>query len=535
MRKLQLPSLLLAALLPLAWSAHRAVAASTVTSVGPTALTYHYDNLRSGVNAQELTLTLANVNYQHFGKVATYTLDGEVHAEPLYVDLSASPKNHHWLFAATENDSVYSINTDNGAQLWKTSLLASDETPAPGTHVYQTTKLGVMGTPVISLSAGPNGVIYVVGASVDAAGNYHERLHALDLITGAELFGGPTEITATYPGTGDNSSGGIVTFDPKQYIQRTGLLLVNNTIYITWSSKSDSRPYTGWIMAYSASTLQQTSVLNITPNGHEGGIWMSGGAPAADSNGNVYFVDGNGTFDTTFTKTNNPSLGDYGNALIKISTTAGKMAVADYYAPDNTYNESAADLDYGSSGVLLLPPLKDQAGKVWYLAASSSKVGNVYLNNVFSLGKYHAKGGTIYQELDGLVPNGNYNTPLYFNSTLYFGSKNSGIMAFNVEDAKITTASPTSTTTYFGYPGPIPVISANGTQNGILWALDQGTPELLHAYNAANLGQELYNSSQAPNGRDTLGAPFHFSTPTVIAGRVYVGTLTGIAVYGLLP
>ncbi len=508
--------------------------AGMTTTINASVLTYHYDNRRSGLNASETTLTQSNVNEEQFGKTAFYTLDGKVHAEPLYIAETIGTIKHHYLFAATEHDSVYKIDLDAGKQVWKTSLLGKDEKIAAATQVSEATELGVTATPVIDLSAGAHGVIYAVAASIDAAGKSHQRLHALDLNTGDELLDGPREIAATYPGTGDNSSNGVVVFDPKQYIHRAGLLLANNTIYTTWSSRGDVRPYTGWVIAYSATTLKQTGVLNVTPNGHEGGIWMSGGAPAVDSEGNIYIVDGNGTFDTTFNAAGNPTQGDYGNTLFKLDTVGGKLAITDYYAPNNTYNEISNDLDFGSSGVLLLPPLKDASGKTWNLSVTASKEGDVYLNNLANLGKFHHKGGVVYQELDGVLPRGSYATPVYFNGTIYFGVNYGHMLTFTVADAKITTKPPQAPSTFFGYTGPIPVISANGTREGIVWALDAANPEVLHAYRANDVSDEIYSSSQAPKGRDALGTPFHFSTPTVIDGRVFVGTPTGVAVFGLL-
>ncbi len=529
-----LPLLILLADVPPGVFSQASPSLPPATTIDASVLTYHYDNRRSGLNARETTLTQSNVNEEQFGKTAFYTLDGKVHAQPLYIAETTGTLKHHYLFAATEHDSLYKIDLDTGRQVWKISLLGKSEKPAPATNVGETTELGITATPVINLSAGPDGGIYAVAASIDTAGKYHQRLHALDLLTGAELFDGPAEITASYPGTGDNSSDGVVIFDPKQYIHRAGLLLANNTIYTTWSSRGDVRPYTGWVIAYSAATLKQTGVLNVTPNGHEGGIWMSGGAPAVDSEGKVYIVDGNGTFDTTFDVAGNPSHGDYGNTLFKLDTVAGKPVVADYYAPNNTYNEIYNDLDFGSSGVLLLPPLKDAKGKIWNLSVTASKEGDVYLNDLANLGKFHPHGGVVYQELDGVLPRGSYATPVYFNGTIYFGVNYGHMLTFTVADARITSAPPQSPSTFFGYTGPIPVISANGTKDGIVWALDAAKPEVLHAYKANDVSDEIYNSSQAPNGRDTLGAPFHFSTPIVVDGRVFVGTPTGVAVFGLL-
>ena len=284
-------------------------------------VTYHYDNLRTGQNLNEIILTPANVNSTTFGKLGSFTVDGLVDAQPLYLSAVSMPTvgTKNVLYVATENDSVYafdadSVNGTTSAYLWKVSLLGTGETAGDNRGCGQVSpEIGVTSTPVIDRSRGTHGAIYLVAMSKDANGNYYQRLHALDLTTGAELFGGPTTVQATYPGTGDNSSGGNVVFDPKQYKERPGLLEIGTTIYTTWSSHCDDRPYTSWVMSYDASTLAQTSVLNLVPNGSEGGIWMAGTAPAADSSGDIYFMVGNGDFDTTLNASGFPTNANCGN------------------------------------------------------------------------------------------------------------------------------------------------------------------------------------------------------------------------------
>jgi hypothetical protein len=218
-----------------------------------------------------------------------------------------------------------------------------------------TPEIGITSTPVIDLSAGSHGVIYMVGMSKD--GNYFQRLHALDITTGAEITGSPVTIQATYP-----NQSGQTTFDPKQYKERAALLLLNGVIYTTWASHCDDGPYTGWIMGYNETTLQQTTVLNVIPNGSDGAIWMAGDGPAADSLGNFYFLDANGTFDNTLDANGFPMNADYGNAFIKISSASNTLKVADYFTMHNTTSESNADQDLGSGGEILLPDLTDSVG-----------------------------------------------------------------------------------------------------------------------------------------------------------------------------
>src|SRR5947209_2429202 len=220
----------------------------TTTSV---VTTYHNDNARTGQNLNETVLTTANVNASSFGRLFVIYVDGKVDAQPLYLsNLSVSSQGkHNVLFVASEHGSVYAFDADTGTQLWQVSTLGAGETPSDNHGCSQVTpEIGVTSTPVIDASAGAHGVIYIVSMSKDGTGNYHQRLHALDVTTGTEEFGGPKEIQASYPGTGDNSSGGNVIFDPGQQLERPGLLLLNGMIYTTWGSHCDIRPYTGWIM-----------------------------------------------------------------------------------------------------------------------------------------------------------------------------------------------------------------------------------------------------------------------------------------------
>ena len=394
-------------------------------------------------------------------------------------------------------------------------------------------EIGVTSTPVIDRTRGPNGVIYVVAMSKNGS-TYHQRLHALDLALGTELFAGPVDIQATYLGTGDNSDGTNVIFDPAQYKERAGLLLLNGVIYTGWASHCDIRPYTGWIMGYSASTLAQTSVLNVTPNGNEGAIWMAGAGLAADNSGNIYFLDANGDFGANL-NSGFPSNGDYGNAFMKLSTTGNQLAVADYFEMNNEASENGGDVDLGSGGAMVLPDLSDGAGHTMHLAVGAGKDKNLYVVNRDSMGKFNPNNNnSIYQELSGVLPGGVWAMPAYFNSTVYYGSVGSPIQAFKITNAKLATSATAQTSNAFGYPGTTPSISANGSSNGIVWAVENGGTAVLHAYDAGTL-TELYNSNQASAGRDHFGAGNKFITPMIVNGKVFVGTPNGVAVFGLLP
>jgi hypothetical protein len=515
------------------------IAAPVAVVPGPDVTTYHYDNTRQGLNAQESILNLTNVNSSSFGLLATFPVDGKVDAQPLYVGglPIAGSSGSNVLYVATEHDSVYALDAATGNQYWKSSVLGSGETTSDPQNCNQISpEIGITSTPVIDRSYGAHGAIFVVAMTKDASGGYHQRLHALDLTTGAELAGSPTEITATYPGTGENSSGGSVVFAPGQYAERVGLLLLNGTIYLAWTSHCDVPPYTGWVMGYSEATLKQTTVLNLTPNGSEGSIWMSGYGMAADSSGNIYLLDANGTFDTAFDGNGFPSQGDYGNAMLKLSTTGG-LAVADYFEPDNTAAESTEDVDLGSGGAMLLPDVTDNAGKVHHLLVGAGKDQNIYVGDRDNLGKFMpGNNGNLYQVLPNALPNGAWSGPAYFNNTVFYAGVGDVLRAFPIANGLLSATASSQSATSFAYPGSTPSVSANGMQNGIVWAVESGTSSqaVLHAYDATNLAHELYNSNQATNGRDAFGLGNKFITPMVSNGRVYVGTPSGVAVFGLL-
>ncbi len=507
----------------------------STTQPSPDVTTYHYDTARTGQNLAESLLTPANVNATTFGKIGFFWVDGKVDAEPLYLSAVTLPgqTQHNILFVVTEHDSVYAFDADSGAVLWRVSVLSGGETTSDDHGCYQISpEIGITSTPVIDRQNGPNGTIYLVAMSKDSSGGYHQRLHALDITSGAELFGGPTEIQASYPGTGANSSNGNVVFAPGQYAERAGLLLLNGTIYTSYTSHCDQSPYTGWLIAYDAATLQQTGVLNFTPDGTEGSIWMSGTALAADTLGNIYFLDANGTFDTTLNANGFPSKGDFGNSFLKVST-AGTLAVADYFAMHNTVQESSADEDLGSGGAIVLPDLTDSSGQVHHLAVGSGKDSNIYVVDRDSMGKFNPNANNIYQEIDGALAGAVFSMPAYFNGVIYYGAVGDHIKAFAISNAKVATSSTGRTSSTFPYPGATPGISANGTSNAILWAVENGNTAVLHAYDATNLSHELYNSNQA-GARDNFGPGNKFITPLIVNGKVFVGTTNGVAVFGLI-
>ncbi|MBV9767898.1 MAG: PQQ-binding-like beta-propeller repeat protein, partial [Acidobacteriaceae bacterium] len=317
---------------------------------GQDVVTWHNDVARTGQNLRESVLTPANVNAKTFGKLFVISVDGKVDAEPLYIHGLPVPNRgtRNVLFVATEHDSVYAFDADSGQELWHRRLLSAGETTSDDHHCSQIRpEIGITATPVIDRQQGPHGVLYVVAMSKDAQGRYRQRLHALDLQSGAEQLDAPVVIAANY---GDASG-----FEPGQYAERAALLLVNGTLYLTWTSHCDLGHYNGWVMAYDARTLKQKSVLNLTPGGGQGAIWQSGAGPAADPQGNVYVMLGNGDFDSALDAKGFPARGDFGNSFLKISEVNSRLTVADYFTPFDVQKANENDDDLGAGGPMVLP------------------------------------------------------------------------------------------------------------------------------------------------------------------------------------
>ncbi len=522
-----------------------ALALSVTASSGVNVTTYHNDNARDGWYSAETMLTPQNVNSTSFGKIRELPVDGKVDGQPLYVSsLSISGQTHNVLIVVTEHGSVYAFDADSGAQLWQVSSLGANETTSDDHGCGQISpEIGITGTPVIDRAYGTNGAVFFVAMSKDTSSNYHQRLHALDLATGAELPGSPSEIQATFPGTGYGSTNGMQVFNPAQYAERVGLLLMNGQLYLAWTSHCDDDPYTGWLMAYSETTLQQTGVLNLTPNGPstphfgngEGSVWMSGAGLAGDAQGNIYFLDANGTFDQTLNASGFPVHGDFGNAFMKVSTTNNTLAPADYFAAYDLQSESDADQDLGSGGALLLPDMTDSSNHTRRLAVGAGKDHNVYVVDRDNMGKFNlSSNNAIYQELPDALSGGAWSMAAYANNTLYYAGNGDHLKAFPIANALLATTPASQSANSFGYPGATPSVSSNGAQNTIVWAVEtQGGAGILHAYDATNIPNELYDSNQAANNRDHFS--FNKFVPPMIAnGNVYVGTPNSVAVFGLL-
>lgn len=514
-------------------------------------LTWHNDVARTGQNLNESILTPQNVKSTKFGKVFSFSVDGQIYAQPLYVPNVSIPGQgvHNVIYAATENDSVYAFDADglNSAPLWRVSFInpAVGITPVPcGTDGNSSISCnvfpfyGITSTPVID----PNSETMYVVARTAENGSYYQRLHALDITSGAEKFGGPVTIQGSVPGTGAGSVGGIVTFDPLADIQRAGLLLLNGTVYIGWAGAAH-----GWIMGYNAQTLAQTAIFNTTPNSVLGGVWGSGAGLAADALGNIYTSVGDATFDA------NTGGIDYGDTVLKMNASLG---VADYFAPKDQGCRAQHDFDLGSAGVMLLPTQSGANPDELVMAGKggspcdASGASPIYLLNQNNLGQYNPNQDQVVEEVNGAVF-GYWSNPAYWQGSasgyIYLagttGDAGQGdtLKMYSVTNGSISTAPVAQSTNIFPV-GATPSVSSNGTSNGVVWAIERADTldtrpgmkaAILYAYDATNVATMLYNSAQAGN-RDQPGCGNKFQTPTIANGRVYVGTQTQLDAFGLL-
>jgi len=510
------------------------------TSAG--VFTYRNDNARTGQNLQETILTPTNVNSTKFGKLLSYPVDGLLYAQPLYMsNVNIVGQLHNVVFAATAHDSVYAFDADNPTSppLWHRSFINPPNVTSVPSSDYVCNEvqpeMGIISTPVIDPASG---TLYVVAMTKETGPTYLFRLHALNVTTGAEVGTGPVVIQASVPGTGDGNDGqGHVPFNAFQHKQRAALLLSHGVVYVGFASNCDTDPYHGWLLGYDANTLALVATFNDTPNGSRGGIWNGG--PSADANGNLFVITGNGTFDGASPAGNN----NWGDSFLRLA--GGTLKLLDFFTPFNQADLAANDVDLGSSAPVLLP---DQPGLHPHLMVGGGKEGRIYLVNRDNMGQFQAGSDSqIVQEVTGQLAfypseGSLFTVPAYFNNTVYFLANHDVLKAFSLINGQLSTSPVFQATTPFGYPGASPMISANGTNNGIVWALDangangaNGTvPEVLHAYSAANVANELYNSNMSP-ARDTLGTSRSFQIPTVANGKVYVGTNNELSVFGLLP
>jgi len=530
----------------------------------PGVYTYHNDVSRSGANIQEFGLTTSLVTQATFGKLFSCNVDAAIYAQPLWVaNLTIGGASHNVVFVATQRDTVYAFDADSSScqNLWGSpkSLIAAGETWVTSADESGCGDLepdiGIVGTPVIDPSTN---TLYAVSKTKNNTGiAYHQRLHALDLLTGNEKFNGPIDIQATVSGSGGGSSGGSLSFDPLINGQRPALLLSNDAggkhVVISWASHCDFGQFHGWLISYNAGTLAREAVFNVSPNGALGGIWMSGNGPAADASGNIFFATGNGSWTGTDA---------FGDSIVKLGLQSGtSFTNLDYFTPTNQSALSGSDEDLGSGGLLLLP---DLLGPHPHLLVQVSKDGEIYVADRGNLGHILCPNSCsstdtqIVQELPAGTLGGMWGSPAYWNGNLYFGGSGDNLKAFSVSAnaASPISNNPTSQSSHgFAFPGPTPSVSSNGNANGVVWALDNSQyctrqsllcgPAALFAYDATSLGNEFWNSSQVAG--DQAGLAVKFTVPTVANGKVYIGTrgndtgagtssiLGELDVYGLKP
>ncbi len=565
--------------------------ASVAVTDLPGVFTYHNDLSRVGANTQEYELNSSNVGSATFGKLFACPVDGAVYTQPLWVPgVSINGTVHNVIYVATQHDSVFAFDADASpcVQLWHASLVDTlhGGTPGEGPIVWADVgycygdvypEVGVTGTPVIDPSSN---TIYVVSASEIPgpqsgicplpAGSYFHRLHALDIASGSEKFNAPVTIAASVPGTGDGSSGGMVSFNSQLQHNRSGLALSGDgTVYVAFAAHEDASPYHGWLFGYNKSDLfQPPSVFNTTPNGADGGIWAGGGAPAADSGNDVYVATGNGIFDESsgFSMEN-----DYGDSVLRLSALPGStpnganLQLDGWFTASDQASDAANDADLGSGAPVLLP---DQTVGPQHLLVQLGKDGVIYLIDRDSMGFFNSGSNQIAQNFQAI--RGFWGTPAFWQNSLYFAGAYAGATdslkqySFDPTIGLFNTALASQSSEVFGFPGVSPSVSSQGASNGIVWAVDAGLygyaspnsgnanpnycysgsspvpaactgPAILHAYSATNLANEYWNSALAAGNRDQAGNAVKFVPPTIANGKVYVSTRTEVDVYGLLP
>ena len=512
--------------------------------------TYRNDNYRSGANPQETILTLNNVSVQQFGRLATFPVLGQVYAQPLYVPgVRIGTASHNMVVIATEHDQVYAFDTTTYQQLWHANLLKAPDrrilvSPVSNTDVFCTDlrpEIGITSTPVIDV---PSATLYTLAIMkyYDRHNNsttFHQFLHAIDLTTGRDKVL-RHEVSATAPGNGTGSVSGILTFDPLIEGQRGGLLLVNGEVYVGWASYCDNGNYHGWLMSFDKTTLAAHDVFVDTPNGYEGGFWASGAGPAADRRGAIFVPTGNGDFA--------PDSGDYGDSILRLEVQCGRqganrpcrrgrLAVVDYFTPWDQQTLDMNDIDVASGGLLLLP---DQPSSRYpHLLVQVGKEGTIDLVNRDNMGHWHAGDDSqIVQTLPYAI-GAMWGSPAAWNNYVYFGGVNDYLKAYTFDpQTQLLSTSPTSQSpAQFYAPAPMPAVSSNGVNNGILWALESDGANqgyaVLHAFLATNLAIELYYSEQNPS-RDRAGLSVKFTVPTIADGHVFVGGQNQVTMYGLL-
>ena len=510
--------------------------------------TQHNDNTRSGLNDNEALLTSNNVDVQHFGKLFTLPVDDQVYAQPLvvgHVDIDNGV--HNVVYVATVNNTIYAYDGDNGKPYWQKQFTEPGMRPprnadmtgaCDGSYQDFSGNIGIVGTPVIDAA---RGTMYFVARSTTGS-SFVQYLHAVRIVDGREVAGSPVRIAATSSGTGDGSVNGLITFDGQRQNQRQGLTLVNGVVYVSFSSHCDWGPYHGWILGYDATSLQRQVVYNATPDGYAGGMWESGAGMAADAQGNLYVVTGNGTVGVSGDPTN---LRNRGESALKLTRSGSTLRVASYFTPYNYDYLSNNDLDYGGMGSLLIPNSSS--------FLTGDKAGKLYVLNKDDMGGYTSSANQVQQVIPLSTRSEMHCQPAYYKGSatefVYIWPENEPLRAIpydrigNVLDqngmiVSFGAGGPT------GHSGAMLSVSSNGTRDGtgILWAsyafsgdAEHGVmPGVLRAFDVRDITKELWNNRQNPL-RDAGGAYAKFSPPTIANGHVYLPTFFNqVVVYGLL-
>lgn len=520
-------------------------------------LTWKGDTSGKGLYSNETVLTPQNVNVQSFGKIATHPVDGIVMAQPLVVtglDMGAKG-THDVVIVATEHASVYAFDVadPNAGPLWERHYAVNGATPAPDNFGGRTTiggEIGITGTPVID----PNtGALYFV-TMLQANGVVDQWLRAVDIRTGNDFGPGTMKIQASYPGTGVGSVNGSVHFDPLNHNQRAGLTFANGSLIICWGSFSDWGVYHGWVMAYNPANLQQIAAYTTTPDhqdqdyafgpadfGGGAAVWQGGAAPSVDSAGNIYIVGADGSFNADQGGRN------FGDAVVKLKLNGNKFEVVDWFGVSNHPCVDPADMEIGSGGLALLPDV----GGGRSLGMVINKEGRLYLLDTNNLGKLATGDAQIPQQFmvgvnecfAGLGPANAegtgwerlYGNPSYWNGNIYLAPANSNIRQYAVQNGRINPTPVATGPSATGLRGGHTVVSANGTQNAIVWMYQKriGDQAVLHAYDATNVSRELWNSN-INGARDGMGTGSSFGVPVVVNGRVLAAYGKAVAVYGKL-
>ncbi len=530
-------------------AAHRPLAITDVPAVTSDVTTFHDDPARTGADLAETTLTPTDVKAGSFGLLRTLPVDGQVYAQPLYLrGVTVDGAVHNVVYVATEHDDVYAFDSDTGAQLWYRTFLSAGVTTVTSDEVgvddiYP--EIGITGTPVIDPAAD---AMYLVTkeatTAADGTVTYSQHVRSIDVTTGLDAGAGSMLIQSNLSGSGEGYTGTddeTVPFDPLTENQRPALLLTGGDVYVGYSSHGDNDPYHGWLFAFNEQSLDTDAVIDLSPDGLRAPIWMSGDGPAVDAQGNVFVSTGNGTFDA--------GVGglDYGDSVLRLNKVAGEaghgsqgLVVGDYFSPYDQATINYTDQDLGSSGVLLIPGTHE--------ALTAGKDGNVYVVNTRNLGKFNAKRNNIVQtDKTALGGNPGDFAAAYFDKTVYFAGAGGQLEGFKLVNGKLAAKPVGTSPETYQYPGASPSVSADGTADGIVWALGRIVPAsadpgsgmpagtvVLNAYNAANLAELYTSAADTTNGANATPPGIKFATPTIAGGHVFVGTASGVLEFGLL-